>query len=297
MGDANNLIPDPRFKDLVWWNLAGQEVDPRDWTDSNTISPWKHNASLYLLPNGYVAEDAWTGLMPIVPGGTYLIEYKIGFSNDWYGELTIDWHWPLVAFYQNGVPSSGYTWSDGGPIQYPSNSRGFATVSHVVTIPNDPRLVNSQLRIRRRISTGSAEIGGFSITRVMDSVLIKDGAITAQKISVTELAAIVAFLGKLQIGPDGHIRQGMTDYKVGKGLWMGMHNGVPKLVVGDPSSGMLEWDGNQLIIQKAKEVSPFRATLPSIDRRSQANTSTLVTYATLSPTLTDGTGPFKYRWS
>ncbi|WP_313178018.1 hypothetical protein [Massilia sp.] len=296
-GDQNNLIPDPRFKDLEWWNLAGQEVSPADWTDAQLATDWKQNASLYMWPNGYVAEDAWTGLMPIVPGATYLIEYRVGFSSDWYGELTIDWHWPLVTFYQNGVPSSGYTWSDGGPIQYASNARGVRTISHVVTIPNDPRLVNSQLRIRRRIQSGSAEIGGFSITRVMDSVLIKDGAITAQKISVTELAAIVAFLGKLQIGPDGHIRQGMTDYKVGKGIWMGMHGGVPKLVVGDPSSGMLEWDGNQLIIQKAKEVSPFRGTLPSIDRRSQANTSSLVTYANLTPTLIDGTGPYTYRWS
>jgi len=291
MGDANNLIPDPRFKDLAWWNLLGQEVSATDWTDSNQVTGWKQNASLKLLPNGYVLEDAWTGSMPIVPGATYLIEYRVEFSSDWYGELTIDWHWPLVAFYQNGVPSSGYTWPDGGPIQYASNARGVYTVAHVVTIPNDPRLVNSNLRSRRRVQNGSVEIGGFSITRVMDSVLIKDGAVTAQKISVTELAAIVAFLGKLQIGPAGHIRQGMSAFNTGKGFWLGDDNGTAKLALGDPGGAGITWDGVSLTVNKA-DFGTFTAVLSSGGMTSSGPNGTRVMG---SRQMTGSGGKLPYR--
>jgi len=184
------------------------------------------------------------------------------------------------------------------------------------TMPDLPGATGVRLRVFSTEAWGGhicianikVELGGKE-TPWNDSVITPENASTfilaaaiklamIDKASIGQLSALSAYLGTVELGPNGWLRQGMTDYKVGKGIWMGMHGGVPKLVVGDPNSGMLEWDGNQLILQKAKEVSPFRGTLPSIDRRSQVNTSTLVTYATLTPTLFDGASPYQsYRWS
>lgn len=299
-GDQNNLIRDPRFKDLAWWGVPADRVGVFDHYEINPTAPvvWKHGASMYFKPNGYVQLNYLSSPIPIVPGATYLIEYMLYFSDDWYGELNVEWHWPSVAWYQNGVPSSGFTWDGTHPIQYPSNSRGLKSIVHTVTVPNDSRLVNSQIMFRTRISTGTVEVGGFTITRVMDNVLIKDGAVTAQKILAQNLAAIVAYLGSCEIGAGGSLRQGQTGYDVGQGFFLGagqdgsakmsMAAGTSKVLL-DPANGVLK-------LINPQTQNSFSASLTNTVMNNQVNTQTYQSYSK-NPTLSNGTPAYRYSWN
>jgi hypothetical protein len=209
-GDQNNLVRDPQFNDLAWWGLTGRTMEGVSfgrWADAQQPTRWKHGVSVYLgattVSNELVVTRTQT--MSIVPGATYLVEYQVGFSSDFNGDLSI---W-LHTYNSNantlgpslpggGVPNSGYFFNgNGDPIQYPSNSRGGQDIVKYFTVPANNAVVGCQFIIMRQVRAGTCEIGGFTITRVQDNVLIKDGAITAGKISVGQVSAIAVDVGTL----------------------------------------------------------------------------------------------------
>ena len=75
------------------------------------------------------------------------------------------------------------------------------------------------------------------------------GEITADKLTVTNLAAISANMGDLTSGSltidqTGFIRGGATAYGTGTGFWMGYHGGKYKFRAGTPGSSGFEWNGD-----------------------------------------------------
>lgn len=114
--------------------------------------------------------------------------------------------------------------------------------------------------------------------------------------SITNLSALNSYLGSVEIGPGGNIRQGMTDYAVGVGMWMGQHNGLNKFIVGDPNGSMIWWDGYQLQTQKLN-VQSFTLSAPN-GGWSGSGTTAARNLGTRGVTV-GGTfvGPMTYQWS
>lgn len=82
---------------------------------------------------------------------------------------------------------------------------------------------------------------------------IQNNAVTAGKISVTDLAAISADLGTITAGNitlAEFIRAGQTAYDTGTGFYLEYNGGTPRFSIGDGTT-KLTWDGSTLTITYA----------------------------------------------
>lgn len=90
----------------------------------------------------------------------------------------------------------------------------------------------------------------------IDSIVARHivaGTITADKMNVNELSAIVANLGTITAGnitldSSGFIRGGATAYNTGTGFWMGYNASAYKFFIGTAAGNKLLWDGTNLTI-------------------------------------------------
>lgn len=86
---------------------------------------------------------------------------------------------------------------------------------------------------------------------------ISDGAITAVKISVTNLQAVnvntgnLTVSGAITLNSSGHIKGGQTAYHTGTGFFLGYSGAAYKLSIGDPAGNYMTWDGSALTIKGA----------------------------------------------
>lgn len=83
---------------------------------------------------------------------------------------------------------------------------------------------------------------------------IAANAVTANKISVSNLSAISANLGTITaanvtVGASGWLRGGQTDYNTGIGFFLGSSGGAYKFSIGDPSGNYMTWDNSYLRIK------------------------------------------------
>ena len=258
-GNGDNIVADPQFKDLAWWGRIGTRVNNYASSDS-TFTFFRGGASLVIEPNGNVEVDTFTDLFPIEPGGTYKVEFQINLPPSFSGNFSAYLNVRPFYYDEMNAPRSG-VWPNGDPSQFTAASeKGTFTYTKTITIPNDSRAAFTQLRLRSRVATGYIEIGSFSITRMVDASLVVKGGIKADHIDVDRLAAIIAYLGSCEIGAGGSLRQGMSAFNVGKGIWLGDDGGVPKLAIGDPGGAGITWDGVSLIVNKA-DLGTFTATL------------------------------------
>lgn len=130
--------------------------------------------------------------------------------------------------------------ADGGPVKF-----------DLVTQYN-----NSQSFSQTKYWDGAAWV---VVNAVVDGNLIVSGtigtnalvanAVTADKISGTNLSAIKASLGTVQIDSSGYLRtNGASSFGTGAGIWMGDDAGTYKLRVGNPAGNRIQWDGTNLTI-------------------------------------------------
>lgn len=119
------------------------------------------------------------------------------------------------------------------------------------------------------------------------------------KASIGNLQALAAYLGNVEIGPGGSLRQGMVDFLIGKGFFIGERNGVPVLAIGDPqgTGACFYWDGANLVQVGAKQVTTFRVSLPSLMVGQQTQTSTYRDYGNIIPEFSNGPAPYRLVWS
>jgi len=151
---------------------------------------------------------------------------------------------------------------------------------------------------------------GSKMTPWNDSVITAENASTfimaaaiklamIDKASIGNLQALTAYLGNVEIGPGGSLRQGMTDFLVGKGFFLGERNGKPCLAIGDPqgTGACFYWDGAALVQQGVKSVTGFRVTLSSYLIGQQTQTSTYRDYGNLVPEFSGGPAPYRLSWA
>ena len=141
---------------------------------------------------------------------------------------------------------------------------------------------------------GANLFGSFSQATwdvVMSSAFIRLAHINTA--TITNLSALSAFMGSVQIGAGGNVRQGMTAYATGTGFWLGDDAGTPKFSIGS-SAQFVRWTGSALEV-KLNAVS-LSATTPS--GGSFALSSTIVrALGSSTVTASGGTPPYSYQWS
>lgn len=187
-GSPDNIIPDPQFRDLNWWGRSSTGTAGQ-WADAGQKTPWIDGASLYLTPSG-PESISYSLPFQITPGATYLVQCQVSLSNDFNGRMSIFWTIPGVIDYSMVDRATGLFWSDGLPVQLRDSSpKGVVTFSTTFTVPASNTLSKGIIQIRNSHSVGLVEVGSISITRVMDNVLIKDGAITAGKVAAKAITA------------------------------------------------------------------------------------------------------------
>jgi hypothetical protein len=198
--NPDNIIPDPKFRDLAWWGRTGFAVN-----DYSGSTYWKTGSALTIDTTHGAKSETATKAFPMTPGATYYVEFQIFLSADFAGSFSVFWLVPSVQWHSMGGPSTGNLWPDGLPEMFNSNSiKGAQTFSATYTVPDNGSNNFSQIQIKSICTAGACQIGGISITRVSDSVLIKDGAITAQKLSVQQLSAVAAYIGTFRSASVGN---------------------------------------------------------------------------------------------
>ena len=302
-GSSDNIIPDPRFKDLAWWGRVGSAVG--QFAEEGMVTDWKGGASLYLSKNAGEL-ISYGQFFDLAPGATYRMEIQVALSNDFNGRASVYLTIPGDRDYAMVDRDSGLRWSDNMVVQLTSNSpKGVISYSTTYTIPANGTLSKGRIQIRNSHTVGNVEVGSVSITRMADANLVVNGAVTAEKIAakavkasnidVDTLAAIIAYLGNVELGAGGALRQGKPGYGVGKGIWIGDHNGTPKLDIGETGGAGIIWEGFDLIINRPKLASPFSVTLSNVRLTQQVNGSTIQFSA--PKTITSGSGNYAYSWS
>jgi hypothetical protein len=166
-------------------------------------------------------------------------------SRTWYVGLT-----GTTATYSDTLATTTAT-QDGGPIlndtvtQY-NNSQNFSqtkfwdgAVWQIVNAVVDGNLLVSG-------TVGTTHLAANAVT----AGKIAAGAVDATKITVSDLSAIQASLGTVQVNSNGYIRSnGATAFGTGTGFWMGWDTTAYKFRIGDPAGNKLEWTGSTLNVK------------------------------------------------
>jgi hypothetical protein len=176
----DNIVPDPQFLDLTWWNRLGKSRLGY-WVGQGTL--WKLGTSMYL--DAGPDADTLTEWFPMTPGATYRFEMQVGITNDFQGWAGIYWHIPTVAWHTLGADDRG-GWGNepNARIGWDTNSpKGVRFYSGTYTVPDNAYTNRTQIRIRTSISAGNLEWGSLSITRVTDVALLAPGAVTGPAIA------------------------------------------------------------------------------------------------------------------
>lgn len=295
IGGSDNIIPDPKFYDLGWWGRTGFQVVDYSGQDSG----WFGGAMLVFGAGGGVTRSSTSKTLTTTPGATMRLEIQVELSGDFVGEFSVYLYIEGGGLYSLGGPNLG-AWPSGDypgwPIQFNSGSaKGRYPFSQEITIPMNSQCSNAHMVIVDRVIAGGVAIGSCSATRVADSVLIKDGAITAQKISVQKLSAVASDMGAVDVSAAGYVRSGQPSWNVGTGWYWGNDGGVPKFSVGQAGGKNLYWDGTDLFINgvtlDAFSVAPFGSAGQG---GSYPNGS--ASYGTIGVTVSGGRGPFTYYW-
>jgi hypothetical protein len=204
VGTSDNIVPDPAFHDLVWWNQLGAQV--ADY--SAVVSDWKAGAALTIDTSIGAYRDRLTTPFPMTPGATYLVEFQTFVDPSFSGVASAYWYIPGVAWHLMGAPDLGYTFSGNGqsglPISFDGNSaKGMRNWRATVTVPNNGQTSQGFMRVTSQCSAGYMRFGSFSITRMSDSTLITDKGIKARHIEVDSISAVSGIIGVLESRPSG----------------------------------------------------------------------------------------------
>ena len=266
VGNPDNILPDPQFKDTAWWSRT--EAGVGDWSTAST--GWIGGASMYLYPAPY--RHSYSAAFQMEPGATYRLSIQTGPSGSFAGRASVFLYIPGLGMHSMGQPNLG-SWNRPGDnmeqVHYNGASpKQINTYTSTFTVPAGHPYKYFQIFIATEVTAGWFEFGSVSITRVADGSLVGDGVLSARHIVGDTLDVLAAKLGNVEIGPGGALRQGQTGYDQGIGLFFGAKaNGSAALSMAtsnggkllcDPENGVLKLVNPQI---EGQQVAPFTASI------------------------------------
>lgn len=159
-------------------------------------------------------------------------------------------------------------------------------------------------------ATVGATIGtnlGGQFTAANISTFIQAAAIglaLIDKASITNLAALSAFLGTVDIADGGALRMKATAYNSDPGIWIGLINGVPKMSMVAPNGAKILFDPSAAqqiqLVNVGVAQSPLNVSISTTGGnlttsygRNVNSANTVVGYVNVA----DGSGNYTYSWS
>ena len=139
----------------------------------------------------------------------------------------------------------------------PSSAGGITTVT---SLPANPDAVGGQqavfLDVADAATRGLYGWNGTSWAYTRDGANLIANSVTADKLTVSNLAAISANMGNVTAGTltldqTGYVRGGATAFATGSGFWQGYDSTAYKWRVGTPGSSRAEWNGTSFNIYDA----------------------------------------------
>ena len=139
----------------------------------------------------------------------------------------------------------------------PSSAGGITTVT---SLPANPDAVGGQqavfLDVADAATRGLYGWSGTSWAYTRDGANLIANSVTADKLTVSNLAAISANMGNVTAGTltldqTGYVRGGATAFSSGTGFWQGYDSTAYKWRVGTPGSSRAEWNGTAFNIYDA----------------------------------------------
>ena len=304
VGTPDNIVPDPEFRDLYWWDRSGR-ASVSFWADTGLATDWRLGSSMYLAQNGGES-TSYSKPFPITPGAEYIVQCQIGMSPDFNGRLSAFWTLPGYVDHNMTGQLAGQNWADGMPVHLNSGSpKGIRTFTTRIKVPVSGTLSKGVFQIRNSHTVGTVEIGSFSITRVADGSLVGDGALearhiktkslTADLINVDRVSAVSATLGDVILGPDGALRQGTNAYNTGSGIFIGAPGGAPKFFVGTAGGANMRYSPEEGLRIDQASLESYTAWLTGSAGGSYPNGS--AGYGFLKANVSGGKAPYTYRWT
>ena len=195
IGNFNNIIPDGDYKDLNWWvgNDVGDPLDTGaeflDLADGN----WAQPRALSFKPGQ--TYDVRSSYFYADPGATYRIQYRV-----WKGDTgATGWFMPMIhvpaTMWMSLKHSATIGTAQGFDPENAGSDHRFDNIwdsgekDFIWTVPNNTGggyAGKVQFRFKGSHPVGRAIIQ-VRITRVSDATLIKDGAITTDKITANAI--------------------------------------------------------------------------------------------------------------
>jgi len=304
VGTPDNIVPDPEFRDLTWWDRVGR-ASVSFWADQGISTFWQSGSSMYLSANA--GESLSTSRsFPVTPGATYIIKCQVSLSSDFNGYFSLFTTVPGYVDHNMIGGRVSENWNDGLPVHLNySSPKGGRTFVTKLTLPESGTLSKAVIQIRNRHTIGSVEIGSLSITRVADGSLVGDGALearhiktkslTADLINVDRVSAVSAILGDVLLGPDGALHQGSNAYNTGSGIFIGAPGGAPKFFVGTAGGANMRYSPEEGLRIDQASLESYTAWLTGSAGGSYPNGS--AGYGFLKANVSGGKAPYTYRWT
>jgi len=257
IGDFSVQANNPSFEDgVTGWTLEG------NWTISYNASIAR--TGFWYAVSTFTSPAAMrnTKLVATNPGEVFYVEAWIKYSS----ASGLGSYVRLTGLNASGVEVSNQAGNavGTGNTSYTKSSGTFTVPAGVFTV---------KVEVVSDITGGTCYVDDVRMIRASNSVLIEDGAITADKvsanaitadkisagavtaakISVTNLSSINADLGSITAGTivlpsGGFIRSGQTAYNTGTGFYIGNDSGTPRFSFGNPSGKNIRWDGSDLTV-------------------------------------------------
>lgn len=229
---AGNELPDPRFKDLSWWNLIGIGAAAADWGGQTT--GWQDAASVYFGKTAHF--DRQSSQFAVQKNARYHLACQVYISSDFSGQFSVYLFIEGQIYHHMGQPSIS-TWAGGTlKVQHDTNSpKGMRSFLDEVWI--DPSVATGMARIVTvgRVDSGTIEFGGIRVIRMSDETLIGPGVVQTKH---------------LVISKGGAVNSGQTGYGKGNGFWiegagndhgarMSLGNELGRQLLCDPNNNVL----------------------------------------------------------
>jgi hypothetical protein len=226
VGTSDNIIPDPKFKDLDWWGRTGFPVGDYAGQDNG----WLGGAILLITAGGGLTRSSTSRAFSATPGASMRLEVQVQLSADFVGEFSVYFYAEGGSLYSMGCPNLG-AWPSGDypgwPIQFNSGSpKGRYSFSQEITIPMNSQCANAHMVIVDRVIAGNVAIGSCSATRMADDALVVRGGIKARHIEVNNLSAISSIV-TARVGGGAGIDQDANGIRIYDG------SGVRRLQLGN----------------------------------------------------------------
>lgn len=236
-GVGSSLWVDPNCADPSAWRFAGFGLQLPTFTTTTTGNT---GAQVMRGGAGGASADGWP-LVPVSGSKTYRISArarKVGAANG-----------TFFLRYVYGPEARGSRTQQIGSVEGFALTTSWAEYSFEFTLTAaDAKYISPRVILNSGGTDGTHEVQDIRIQEMLDSSLVVQGGLKADRIQADNLAAISAYLGVVQISAGGSLRGGQTAFDTGNGFWLGSDGGNYKLSLRNSSGKYLRFDQDGLRI-------------------------------------------------